>query len=265
MPALDPVRARDVALEAGRAAAALLQSAWGHVTTVEHKSSPEDLVTEWDGRVEQLVMEHLAARAPGVPLLGEEGGERGGAADVGRWLVDPIDGTTNFAHGFPIFSVSIAYEIDGRIDAGVVIAPVLGWEFVAARGAGATLGGAPLCVSRCASLAEAILATGFPTDRKVSPRNNFREFEHFQRVAGAVRRCGAASLDLAFVAAGWFDGYWEYKLSAWDLAAGALLIEEAGGRVTSLTGGPFVAASGEAVASNGLIHDRILEELRRVP
>lgn len=256
-----PVAARDIALAVGREAAALLQRGWGHAGRIDRKVNAWDLVTEWDTRVEQLVAERLARATPGVPLLGEEGGVRAGSAPA-RWLVDPVDGTVNFAHGFPLFSISIGYEREGRLEAGVVMAPALGWEFAAARGAGATLSGERLEVSSVTELERAMLVTGFPVDRAVSPRNNFKEFEHFQLKAGAVRRLGSASLDLCFVARGWIDGYWEYKLKPWDLAAGALIVEEAGGRVTGIRGEPFDVDRGECVASNGRIHDQIVAELR---
>jgi myo-inositol-1(or 4)-monophosphatase len=257
-----PTEARDIALAVGRDAAALLREATGRIGEVRAKSNPRDWVTEWDERAERLIAAGLEARAPGVALLGEEQGARGdtgGAA--GRWLVDPIDGTVNFAHGFPIFGVSIAHEVAGQVQAGVVLAPALGWEFAAARGAGASFGGAPIRVSQVAELQRAMLVTGFPYDRATSAHNNFREWEHFQRVAGACRRLGAASLDLCFVACGWLDGYWEFRLKPWDLAAGSLIVEEAGGRVTAPDGGPFVVDEAEAVATNGLFHDELVREL----
>jgi myo-inositol-1(or 4)-monophosphatase len=263
---LAPTEARDLALGAAREAAALVRAGWGRAGEIRHKELATDLVTEWDGRAEEVIVAGLEAAAPGIPILGEEEGARGGGGgERGRWLVDPIDGTVNFAHGLPVFGVSIAYEVAGRVDAGVVIAPALGWEFAAARGAGATRDGEAIRVSETARLADAMLATGFPYDRKISPVNNFAAWEHMQRTAGAVRRLGAASLDLAFVACGWLDGYWELKLQPWDLAAGSLLVEEAGGRVTGLDGGPFRAAAGEAVASNGRIHDALVRALGEVP
>jgi myo-inositol-1(or 4)-monophosphatase len=222
-----------------------------------------DWVTAWDERVERLVVDALLERAPGTCVLGEEGGVRG-TGGGGRWLVDPVDGTVNFAHGFPLFGLSIAYEEAGQVLAGVVWAPALGWEFAAAHGAGATMNGVPMRVSRVADFSRALLVTGFPADRRSSPQNNFREFVALYLAAGEVRRLGAASLDLCFVARGWLDGYWERKLKPWDMAAGALIVEEAGGRVTAPDGGRFVVDSGESVATNGLIHEQLLAELRRV-
>jgi myo-inositol-1(or 4)-monophosphatase len=259
---VQPKDALAIALTVGREAAKILHDGWGHAGKIGHKESAFDLITEWDTRAEEHIARRLAELAPGVTMLGEEGGERAGAAEAeGRWLVDPIDGTVNFAHALPIFAVSIGYEIADVVHAGVVIAPALGWEFTAARGGGSFMNGERLTVSTTASLAHAMLATGFPVDRAVSPKNNFREFDRMQLVAGAVRRLGAASLDLCFVARGWLDGYWEYKLKPWDLAAGSLVVEEAGGRVTALDGGRFVASSGETIATNGRIHDEVVATL----
>ncbi len=259
---LDPAVALQVALEVGREAARILLEGWGHAGKIATKASAFDLITEWDTRAEEHITRRLAQLTPDVSVLGEELGERAGADDrAGRWLVDPIDGTVNFAHALPIFAVSIGYERAGRVDAGCVIGPALGYEFSAARGHGAHLNGERLHVSRVDKLADAMLATGFPVDRATSPKNNFREFERMQLAAGAVRRLGAASLDLCFVARGWLDGYWEYKLKPWDLAAGAVIVEEAGGRMSALDGGPFSASSGEAIATNGRIHDEVIATL----
>jgi myo-inositol-1(or 4)-monophosphatase len=251
--------ARDVALEVGGLAAELVREGWGRAGRVWSKDLETDLVTEWDARAERLIVDELLRRAPGVAVLGEELGGSGDAA--ARWVVDPIDGTVNFAHGFPMFGVSIGYELAGEPVAGVVLAPALGWTFAAARGAGATWNGAPIRVSGTATLARSMLVTGFPYDRKISPRNNYAAWDHLQGRAEAVRRVGAASLDLCMVACGWFDGYWEIKLKPWDLSAGACIVREAGGRVTAPDGGPFSSDAGECVATNGLIHDELVREL----
>jgi myo-inositol-1(or 4)-monophosphatase len=258
---LSPAHARDVAVEVITEASALLREGWGKVTEVRSKELATDLVTEWDTRLERFIAAELGKRCPGVPVLGEELGASGPGGAEERWVVDPIDGTVNFAHGFPIFAISIGYEQRGEPLAGAVSAPALGWLYAAARGEGATLGGAPIHVSATAELERAMLVTGFPYDRKISPRNNFEAFVHMQRTAGAVRRLGAAALDLCFVACGWLDGYWELKLKPWDLAAGAVIVAEAGGRVTGIDGGPLSLASGDVVASNGKIHEAMLAEL----
>ncbi len=246
----------EIARGAARAASDLLREA--RPQHIRGKSNPRDLVTEWDLRSEETIRGVLAES--GIPVLGEEQG--GATAGRSRWIVDPIDGTVNFTHGLPLWCVSIALEQDGELTVGVVAAPLLGWWFEAARGGGARDGnGAPLRVSECASLDRALLATGFPYD--LTKGDNFAEWEHFMRAA-ACRRLGSAALDLCLVACGWFDGYWERNLGAWDIAAGALIVVEAGGSVTNPHGGPFDPHSGEAVASNGAIHRELVSELGRV-
>lgn len=262
--ALEVTRALEVARQVAAEAAELLREAAGNIGRVGHKGNPRDLVTEWDTRTEDLIRARLAELTPGVPLLGEERGAAGGPGDEERWLIDPIDGTVNFAHGLPHFAVAVALEQRGRPVVGVVRVPPLGWEFQAAAGAGAFHDGERMSVSPVARLDQALLATGFPYDRATNPDNNFAEWEHFQRRAGACRRFGVASIDLAFVARGWFDGYWETQLKPWDLAAGAVLVEEAGGRVTGIEGGPFRAQAGHAVATNGAIHNDVLDQLAAV-
>jgi myo-inositol-1(or 4)-monophosphatase len=259
--------ALDIARQVAREAVDLLRTASGSSARTWSKSNSRDLVTEWDTRCEAMICERLHRLAPGIPLLGEEGtsGEpKPGGSTEFRWLIDPIDGTVNFAHGLPFFSVVVALEQHGQPIAGVVHAPVLGWEFYAHRQGGAFMNGQPLHVSATATLEQALLATGFPYDRATNPNNNLAEWSHFQQRAGACRRMGSASLDLCMVAHGWFDGYWERRLSPWDVSAGALIVSEAGGRVTSCTGQPFLSAAGELVASNGVIHQQILDELAAV-
>jgi myo-inositol-1(or 4)-monophosphatase len=249
--------ARDAAREAG----ALLSDA--RPEEIRSKGTPHDLVTEWDVRSEEVIRDVLAAT--NLPILGEEGGESGAANEL-RWLVDPIDGTVNFAHGLPIWSISIALERrGGEILCGVVSAPALGWWFEAAAGGGARdEHGAALAVSVQPRLDRALLSTGFPYDLATSPLNNLAEWEHMQRAAGACRRLGCASLDLCLVARGWLDGYWERRLKPWDVAAGALIVTEAGGTVTNTTGGPFDSHAGEVIASNGAIHKELVTELGRI-
>jgi myo-inositol-1(or 4)-monophosphatase len=246
-----------IARGAVRAASELLRGA--HAEHVRGKGNPRDLVTEWDLRSEELIRNLLAPT--GIPVLGEEGG-RTGTGEGELWLVDPIDGTVNFAHGLPIWSISIALERAGQLVVGVVAAPALGWWFEASAGSGARDGdGALLRTSTTPALEQALLVTGFPYDRATSPENNFAEWEHFQREAGACRRLGCASIDLCLVARGWMDGYWERKLKPWDVGAGALIVAEAGGTVTNIRGGPFDVHEGELVASNGVIHGRLIAEL----
>ena len=264
----------EAARAAARAACELLATA--RPEKIKSKSNPRDLVTEWDPRSEELIRTVLEQHAPGIPVLGEEGGQ--GAeqprSSTQRWLVDPIDGTVNFAHGLPIWSISIALEQAGQIEVGVVAAPAMGWWWEATRGGGATAHeidrrGArrepdlAIAVSHAQRLEQALLVTGFPYDAATHPENNFAEWEHMYRIAGSCRRLGSASLDLCFVACGWIDGYWERRLQAWDVAAGALIAREAGATVTNTTGGPFDPHTGEVLASNGAIHDELIAELRR--
>jgi myo-inositol-1(or 4)-monophosphatase len=244
-----------VASRAARSASELLRDA--RPEHIRGKSNAKDLVTEWDVRSEETIRAIL--EPTGIGVLGEElGGARGGS----QWLVDPIDGTVNFTHGLPMWCVSIGLELDGELAVGVVHAPLLGWWFEATRGGGARDGtGAALRVSECTELSRALLATGFPYD--LTGDNNFAHWEHMVRAA-ACRRLGSAALDLCLVARGWFDGYWERNLGAWDVAAGALIVVEAGGTVTNPQGGPFDVHSGQAVASNGAIHSGLVTELAKV-
>jgi myo-inositol-1(or 4)-monophosphatase len=250
---------------AARAAAELVRDV--RPADIRAKGNPRDLVTEWDVKAEELIRRVLAEHTPGVAVLGEEAGDGGSASAPGapRWVVDPIDGTVNFAHGLPIWAISIALEAAGQIEVGVVAAPALGWWFEAARGGGARDGtGRALQVSAVAALDHALLVTGFPYDRATRPDNNFAEWEHLQRRAGACRRLGAASLDLCLVACGWMDGYWERHLKPWDAAAGALIVSEAGGRTTDWAGQAFDIHEGAVVATNGAIHEELVAELGRV-
>jgi len=252
----------EAARAAARAASELLRDV--RPQDVRGKGNPRDLVTEWDLRSEEVIRRVLAEHTPGVPVLGEEGGQGEGAGDQ-RWLVDPIDGTVNFAHGLPIWSISIALEDAGQIAVGVVCAPQLGWWFEASRAGGARDGtGKALRVSTVARLDHALLSTGFPYDRATRPDNNFAEWEHIQRRAGACRRLGSASIDLCLVARGFLDGYWERHLKPWDIAAGVLIVAEAGGIVTDWKGGRFDVHEGAVVATNGAIHEELVAELGRV-
>ena len=250
---------------AARAATELLRGV--RPADIRDKGNPRDLVTEWDVRAEECIRAALAETTPGVPVLGEEGGQGSETSAAGlRWIVDPIDGTVNFTHGLPLWAVSIACEQNGVLVAGVVSAPALGWWFAAGLGRGAhDEHGLPLRVSAQPRLDRAMLSSGFPYDRATNPDNNFGAWEHLQRTAGACRRLGAASLDLCLVARGWLDGYWERRLKPWDIAAGALIVAEAGGTVTDTRGGAFDPHAGEVVATNGAIHEELVTELARVP
>jgi myo-inositol-1(or 4)-monophosphatase len=246
------------AVELAREAGSLLRSGMGNVEAVEHKGAI-DLVTEFDLQSERLLVEGLRRSFPEDPILAEEGG---GAAGGHRWLIDPLDGTTNFAHGLPVFCISMAYVEAGAIQLGVVYDPMRSELFQALRGQGASLNGKPIHVSREALLDRSLLVTGFPYDIRTADETNLDHFSRLSLRAQAVRRLGSAALDLAYVAAGRFDGYWELRLSPWDWGAGILLVREAGGKVTRLEGDADIFRPPTSiVASNGLIHEAMLRVL----
>lgn len=255
----DRARALTAATAAAARASSYLRGAVHRTRVVRHKGVV-DLVTEHDLASEDMIRTDLRAAFPGFGFLCEEGGTEG-PTDA-RWIVDPLDGTTNFAHGLPIFAVAIALEIEGVVEVAVVDAPVLGIAWTAARGTGTRKNGELVRVSATATLDQAFLATGFPYDLRTTAQDNLAEFATLQKRAQAVRRCGAAVLDLAWLADGTFDGYWEAKLHPWDWATGALLVAEAGGRLTDRTGAPFSHHGATLVASNGAIHDALLGALR---
>lgn len=256
----------EAALSAGRLQRRHFRS---HLTV--HKKGAIDLVTEIDMAVEREFRALIARRFPDHAVLGEEGGA--GVADAGappaarathRWIIDPIDGTTNYVHGLALFCVSIALEIDGRLAVGVVYDPMADELFTAERGEGARLNGQRIHVTGTAELGDALLCTGFPYTVREKPGHLIYGFAEFMRQSRAVRRLGSAALDLCYTAAGRFDAFYEESLQAWDIAAGALLVEEAGGRVTGTRGEPFNAHAGHVVASNGHLHGVVLSTLDTV-
>ena len=254
---------RRVAIDAARAAGQLLKSELAGSRRIAYKGAPTNLVTEMDARVEELIVGRLTAAFPDDAILGEERGASAGRSGR-RWIIDPLDGTTNYAHGFPAFGVSIGLESAGRVEVGVVYDPNLDEMFVAERGRGATVNDRALSVSTTATLDESLLATGFPYNIREGGDNNLKEYAAFSVRARAVRRLGSAVLYLAWLACGRLDGYWELRLGPWDVAAGSLLVEEAGGRITNLTGGALNLDAPALVASNGRIHRAILDVLREV-
>ncbi len=248
--------ATEAALEAGK----FLMEHFRTDFAVSHKGDV-NLVTEIDVAAEELLVSRLLGAFPSHAALAEES-RPNAARGSHTWIIDPLDGTTNYAHGFPIFCVSIGLEIDGELEWGIVYNPNLGEIFVARRGEGARLNNSPLGVSKVATLNESLLATGFPYDIRTSDLNNLDYFREFALRTQAVRRVGSAGLDLCYVAAGRFDGFWELKLSPWDCAAGYLMVREAGGRVTNFRGKLGSIYDRECVASNGLVHDEMLEVIR---
>lgn len=256
-----------VALDAARAAGAVLSRLRGRLVGVEFKDSassrPIDLVTEADRGAEAAVVSHLRGRFPDDRLIGEEGADWGSASGHDwTWFIDPLDGTTNYVHGLPWFAVSVGALYRGVPAVGVVHAPALGRTWSAATGRGARADGAPMRVSAAEHLADGLLATGFPYDRAETAHALVGPVERALRAARGLRRMGAAALDLAMVADGTFVGYWEPRLKPWDLAAGIVLVREAGGTVTDFDGGDAVLARGDVVASNGPVHSALLEVVR---
>lgn len=220
-------------------------------------------VTEADLASETLIRQGIARHFPEHAILGEEQGESGVSGAI-RWIVDPLDGTVNYAHTFPHFAVSIAVAERDSVQVGVVYDPIRDELFTARHGEPACLNGVPVQVSPTADLQRALLATGFPYDRHVRADNNHREFEAFSLVCQGVRRPGTASLDLAYVACGRLDGYWEQNLSPWDVAGGALLVAGAGGRLSTYSGDTYDGIGHQVVASNGHLHDAMLARLASV-
>ncbi|MCX5837407.1 MAG: inositol monophosphatase family protein [Deltaproteobacteria bacterium] len=235
-----------------REAGALLRERIDDRHTVRYKGEI-NLVTEADHLSEALIVDRIRGSFPDHGILAEESPETSNGSGF-RWIIDPLDGTTNYAHGYPVFCVSIALEAAGKIRLGAVYNPMLDELFTAEKGAGAFLNGRRLKVSRTAELSRSLLATGFPYDLREDQNNNINYFGAMALNTQAVRRSGSAALDLACVAAGRFDGFWQLKLMPWDMAAGWLLVEEAGGVVTNLHSARFDLHSPHILASNGLIH-----------
>jgi myo-inositol-1(or 4)-monophosphatase len=246
----------DVALEIARESGALLAQLAGQPHEISYKRK-SDIVTDADRRSEAMILERLRSHFPGHSIVAEESGSKETGSEY-CWYVDPLDGTTNFAHGFPVYCVTLALAYRGNVIAGVVYDPNRDEMFAAERGAGATLNGQRIRVSQTADLAESLLATGFPPFA-ANHDLNIQLFFRLTQLSHGIRRAGAAALDLCSVAAGRFEAFWELKLNPWDKAAGSLLVTEAGGRVGDLSGGPFSLRRDEICASNGLVHDSMLE------
>jgi myo-inositol-1(or 4)-monophosphatase len=251
----------DVAIAAAQAGARVLRRGFGQAQRVSHKGLV-DLVTEQDRRSEAAILATIRAAFPSHAILAEESGATSETM-AHRWIVDPLDGTTNYAHGYPVFGVSLAYEKEGHLEAGVVLNPLSRELFAARRGQGATLNSQPIRVSGTTSLIESLLETGFPYHRERMGLA-LRQLDHLAYAAQGIRRAGAAALALAYVAAGRLDGFWEATLMPWDHAAGILLIQEAGGIATLIDGKPYQVDCTNVAASNGLIHDALLRELGRI-
>jgi len=251
----------ELAIRLAREAGKIQRDRYETDIEIRTKSAAIDLVTEVDQACETMIVETLAEERPSDAVLAEEGGGSDHDGATWRWVIDPLDGTTNFAHGYPRFCVSIGVECEGERRVGVVYDPLLDELYCAERGGGATLNGRPIRVSRETALDQALIATGFAYDVRRSLEDNLDHFAAVVKQARAIRRDGSAALDLCYVAAGRFDGYWELKLHPWDVAAGLLIVEEAGGRTSDFRGGPAPASGREVVASNTHLHAALVEIL----
>ena len=248
----------DVALEAGK----YLKQSIGNIKKVEMKLGQEtNLVTEIDKNSEELIIGMIRKEYPDHDFLAEESGSHDRKSEY-RWIIDPLDGTLNFTHGVPLYSVSIAVEYRGEIVAGVVYEPNLGELFTAEKGKGAFLNQRPISVSKVDRLIESMLVTGFPYTIRDNPDNAVQHFVNMLMKAQGLRRLGSAAVDLAYVACGRFEGFWEVSLNPWDMAAGVLLVQEAGGRFTNFHGSASSVYGKQVLATNGLVHDALVEILK---
>ncbi|MDX2099224.1 MAG: inositol monophosphatase family protein [Leptolyngbyaceae cyanobacterium bins.59] len=254
----------DIATEAALAAGVVLQDFCGKLEDIQEKGRPGDLVTEADKASEAIVLDVLKRHVPHHPILTEESGYLNLSESEYLWAIDPLDGTTNYAHQYPVASVSIGLLINGVPHVGAIFDPFRNELFRAAKGLGATRNRRPIQVSKTQSLSNSLLVTGFAYDRRETDDNNYAEFCHLTHLTQGVRRGGSASIDLAYIACGRLDGYWERGLSPWDISAGIILVEEAGGKVTAYDEGPLEIQSGRLLATNSYIHTSVSTELIRV-
>ena len=256
---MDLEKVRDVAVAAAARAGEILCRNWGGIHDVEKKGAI-DLVTEADGSSEKAIMEIIRSAFPDHTILAEESGMAPGT-DPHEWIIDPLDGTTNYAHNLPEFSVSIAFAHEGEMAFGLILSPVFGELFYGTRGHGAELNGRPIRVSGVKNIRDSLLVTGFPYELQPVIRPLMGRFETCLLAAQGVRRLGSAALDLCYVACGRFDGFWEQNLHPWDTAAGWIIVEEAGGQVTDFSNGNYNIDKKEILATNGLIHQEMTELL----
>lgn len=256
----------EIATEAALAAGEVLQKYLGKVEdAIAQKGRLGDLVTIADKASEAVIIEILQRHLPHHAILAEESGKLGNQKSEYLWVIDPLDGTTNYAHQYPFFAVSIGLLIAGVPEVGVIFDPFHQELFRAASGLGATKNRRPIQVSQTAQLQDSLLVTGFAYDRRETADNNYAEFCHLTHLTQGVRRSGSAALDLAHVACGRLDGYWERGISPWDIAAGVILLLEAGGKVTAYDSSPLIIESGRILATNGKIHHALSQELGQVP
>lgn len=261
MTSPDLFRFLDIATEAALAAGSILSDLWGKLESIEEKGQSGNLVTEADKKAEQTILEILNRHFPEHSFLAEESGLSGQNQANYLWAIDPLDGTTNFAHGYPISCVSIGLLIQGIPSVGVVYNPFRQELFRAVKGQGATLNRRPIHVSQTTLLAQSLLVSGFAYDRRETNDTNYPEFCYLTHLTQGVRRSGSAAIDITEVACGRLDGYWERGIKPWDVVAGIVILEEAGGTVTAYEGTPLQMASGRILATNGAIHDELSQAL----
>ena len=254
----------DIASEAALAGGGELAKYWGNLENIREKGRPGDLVTEADAAAEQQVLNIIQRHFPQHGILAEESGSLGNHDSPYLWAIDPLDGTTNYSHQYPFSGVSVALLIDNTPTIGVIYDPFHRELFRAAQGLGATRNRQPIHVSTTSTLRDSLLVTGFAYDRRETQDNNYAEFCYLTHMTQGVRRGGAASIDLAYVACGRLDGYWERGLSPWDLAAGVVLVQEAGGRVTAYDQTPFNITSGRILATNTHLHEELSITLEKI-
>ncbi len=255
----------DIATEAALAGGAVIMSYQGKLEDIREKGRPGDMVTEADRASEAVILEILQRHFPDHSILAEESGKQGESQSPYLWAIDPLDGTTNYAHQYPCFSVSVGLLIEGVPQVGVVFDPSRQELFRAATGLGATRNRQAIAVSPTANLSQSLLVTGFAYDRRETSDNNYAEFCHFTHLTQGVRRGGSAAIDLAYVACGRLDGYWERGLSPWDMVAGIVLVREAGGKVTAYDGTEHRLETGRILATNGSVHEAMMAALAEVP
>jgi len=251
-----------IAIQAARQGGAILLDYAQKGFQIHKKEQAINLVTEADLRSEEAIIQTIRQAFPEHQILSEEQGLQKSPTHPIKWIVDPLDGTTNFAHGFPMYNVSIGVEYEGICILGVVYDPTRNELFLAQTGKGATLNGTPIHVSATPKLNEALLVTGFAYDVHTAKDNNLKEFCAFTLRARGMRRTGTAAIDLCYIASGRFDGFWELQLNPWDTAAGKVILEEAGGRVTNYAGEPYSIYGSTLIATNGIIHQEMIEVLR---
>lgn len=254
--------ALEVAVEAALAAGKIQRERSQKIGKISAKGK-FDLVTEVDLLCEQEIIRIIKKRFPDHEFLAEESGASKGPSSPSKWIIDPLDGTINYAHGFPVYCVSIGLEHEGELIVGVVYNPCLDELFVGEKGKGATMNGNPIAVSKITELQDSLLVTGFTPEVVHSDDDNMGRFSDFMKASQAVRRPGSAAIDICYTAMGRFEGFWELKLHAWDVAAGIVIMREAGGTVTKLDGNPLSVYDRQILASNGLVHEAMVEILIR--